>query len=56
MGFLGGLIVGLFVGGLVGIFTIAIASANSRAECDYYERAKHCNSVDKNKVKDRNEF
>lgn len=56
MGFLGGLIIGLLVGCLVGIFTIAIVSANGRTECDYCERAKYCNGVDKDKVKDKNEF
>ncbi len=56
MGFLGGLIIGLLVGCLVGVFTITLVSANSSTDCENCERAKHCNGVNNDEVKDRNEF
>lgn len=56
MGFLGGLIIGLFVGCLIGIFTMTLVSANGHTNLEDCEQAKYCSGVDDNKVEDRNEF
>lgn len=56
MGFLGGLIIGIFVGCLIGIFVIALVSANGNTDCENCKQAKYCDCVDKDRVKDRNEF
>lgn len=56
MGFLGGLIIGIFVGCLIGFFLMALISANGNTDCEDCTQAKHCNSADKDRVKDRNEF